>query len=179
MFLGDTKVETSLIHVPLDELRTNENDLPLGSEVYRNNKVYRFVKNAGATALSRTGPCLELATSVEAAAKKRVISNDGAGAATAAVERAAGQPMTAIAKSGSDTGDHGYVVVAGAKRVSVQQLATALDIGMVCVASQAITSAWLADDVYVTATNHAVIVKKVATTGAATAASALVDIKCI
>jgi hypothetical protein len=77
---------------------------------------YKWVKNAGATAVGRAGPCLAvLNTSVAASnfAGTRITPQDTSSTYTAVIQFPAGQPMTAIQESGSSTGDHGWVQCKG------------------------------------------------------------------
>lgn len=182
-----------LIAVPLTELRTNDEEV-IGSLYPHKGKVYQWVKNAGSTDLTATAPCLTLPTSAIDAIGGRVVAPSGAGletAASAAVRGVAGAAMAAITKSGSDTGDHGWIQVKGLKKVSMTQSATATDqyIGAVAIATDQDDTAWARpinpQGLPTTVTIESVVVKKVvlarlhATTGAATAFSAYVDIQCI
>lgn len=82
-------------------------------------KVYRWVKNISATALAYHGACLKALTSVLAGVNVNVRSNQSTTAATAQLTLPAGVPVTAIAASGSATGDHGWIQVAGPAKVSM------------------------------------------------------------
>jgi len=85
-------------------------------------RVYRYIKNVGATALVRYGSCLKALTTVIANVNKGCRSPDfvTATGATAAMNMPAGVPVTAMAKSGSAiTGAFGYVQVAGPARVNM------------------------------------------------------------
>lgn len=180
-------MDKTLIRVGLEKLSTNDDEV-IGSVFRRNGKVYRWVKNAGSTGLVAQGACLTLLTSVEASFNKRVISPD-TGGATAEIFIAAGSPMTAIGPSGSDTGDHGWVQCKGLRKVSIFQSSAALAPGELAVAtaSQPATAPWgmsyspqpgsdVAANLYA---KRVEIMHGVATTGPATAASALVDIQCM
>ncbi len=184
-----------LIKVPLDELRTFDAEV-IGSLYPHKGKIFRWVKNAGSTDLVAAGPCLTLPTSAIDNINKRVVSPSAAGletAASAAVFNAAGSPVAAILKSGSDTGDHGWVQCKGLKKVSMNQSATAADqyIGGVSIATDVDDTNWgrplgFGSVRTPTTTVHedlidkkVVLVRLHATTGAATAFSAYVDIQCL
>jgi len=187
--------DTRLIIVPLTGLRTSEEDQVLGSEYNHKGKTYRFVKNAGITDLQTVGACLTVNTSIANNIGKRVVAPSGADPSTGAVGsvlNAAGVPMTAIQQSGSDTGDHGWVQVAGSRRVTMTQSATAADqyVGALAIASQALDGGWgrpilaagLAQPATATpelfASRRVMLVDIHASTGAATTFSAVVDIQC-
>ena len=111
--------EKVLFQTALTDLKTSDVE---GLGVIRkdeNGKKYRWVKNVSATALLYHGACLKALTSVLASMDKNVRSTDTATAATAQLSIPAGVPVTAIAASGSSTGDHGWVQVAGPARVSM------------------------------------------------------------
>jgi len=180
-----------LIKVPLNELRTYDADV-IGSLYPHKGKVYRWVKNAGTTGLTGTAPCLVLPTSAIDAINKRVVAPSAAGpstAASAAVNNAAGAAMTAIGPSGSDTGDYGWIQVKGLKKVSMTQSATAADqlVGAISIPTDAVDSAWARSVVPIDSAGLAPmhvaksvrLVRLHATTGAATAYSAYVDIRCL
>ena len=82
-------------------------------------RVYRWVKNVSATALAYHGACLKALTSVVATINSNVRAVDTTTAATAQLTVPAGVPVTAIAASGSATGDHGWIQVAGPAKVSM------------------------------------------------------------
>jgi hypothetical protein len=90
-------------------------------EIYElaDGKKYRFVKNISATALLYHGACLKALTSVLASINKNVRSTNTATAKTSQLSIPAGVPVTAIGASGSSTGDHGFVQIAGPARVSM------------------------------------------------------------
>lgn len=182
-----------LIAVPLTELRTNDEEV-IGSLYPHKGKIYRWVKNAGSTDLVAAGPCLTLPTSTIDSIGNRVVSPSAAGletAASAAVRGCAGSPIAAITKSGSDTGDHGWIQVKGLKKVSMNQSATASDqyIGAVSIATDVDDTNWgrpiTPHGIPTTVVIEGVVAKKVvlarlhAATGATTAFSALVDIQCL
>ncbi len=179
-----------LIIVPLNELRTFDADV-IGSLYPHKGKIYRWVKNAGSTSLTGTAPALTLPTSALGSINNRVVAPTGAGpstAASASIANIAGAAMTAIGPSGSDTGDHGWVQCKGLKKVSMTQSATAADqlIGAISVATDAVDSAWARSVVPIDSaglqpmhTKHVTLVRLHATTGAATAFSAYVDIQCL
>jgi len=179
--------ETQLIRVPLDELRTSDEQV-VGSIHTDKNKVYKWQKNAGSTSLVARACCLSLITSIADNMDTRVISPDGAGASTGVIGVAGGMPMTAIGPSGSDTGDHGWVQCEGPAVVSVEQMVTAFTAGLIAVATSALpaTSPWgkpyspTADSASTANlyTRHVVIMEPIATTGAATAVSTNVLIRC-
>ncbi len=179
-----------LISVPLTDIRTNDEEV-IGDLYPHKGKVYRWVKNAGATDLTATAPCLTLPTSAIEAIGSRVVAPSGAGPSTAlsgAILNIAGAAMAAITKSGSDTGDHGWIQVQGTKKVSMTQSATADDqlVGAISIATVAVDSAWARSQAPVDsgglAPMHVKSVRLIrlhATTGAATAYSAYVDIQCL
>ena len=174
-----------LIRVPLNEVRTGDEEV-LGSLYPHKGVVYRWVKNSSTTGLTATGPALVALTSVHTNVNKRVVSPD-AGVATGLPYFAAGSPVTGIACSGSDTGDHGWIACKGIRRVSVQQLVTALAVGECAIASATYNAAFAS--VYGATANSATtanlysrriqLLSAVAATGAATAASAIADIQCL
>lgn len=182
-----------LINVPLTELRTNDEEV-IGSLYPHKGKIYRWVKNAGVTDLVATAPCLTLPDSDIDQINKRVVSPSAAGietAASAAIRNIAGAAVAAITKSGSDTGDHGWIQVKGLKKVSMTQSATASDqyIGALAIATDQDDTNW-ARPISPTGTPSTVSIENVAvkkvmlvrlhtTTGAATAYSAYVDIQCL
>lgn len=83
------------------------------------NKTYKWVKNYCSTSLGRSGPCLAVLSSVDAAQGKKVCSQDTSATYTATLLMPAGQPVSAIGPSGSATGDHGWIIVKGHTRGSV------------------------------------------------------------
>ncbi len=179
-----------LINVPLNALRTSDAEV-IGSLYPHKGKIYRWVKNAGDTALVGTAPALTLPTSAIGSINNRVVAPSGAGpstAASASILNIAGAAMTAVGPSGSDTGDHGWIQVKGLKKVSMTQSATASDqlVGAISVATDAVDSAWARSVVPVDSgglapmhTKRVQLVRLHATTGAATAYSAYVDIQCL
>lgn len=185
-----------LIKVPLTEIRTNDEEV-IGSLYPHKGKIYRWVKNAGDTALQVAAACLTLPTSVVDAANARVVSPSSAGPATAAsasVLAAAGVPMAAIAVSGSDTGDHGWIQVKGVMKVNMTQSATAADqlVGAMAIPTDASDAVWGravslggASRLATTSVPEYLASKKVvmmqlhATTGAATEFTAVVDVQCL
>jgi hypothetical protein len=178
----------TLITVPLNELRTSDEE-GLASLFEQNGKVYRWVKNKGTTGLLAGGSCVTVFTSVPGAACARVICPTGAGASTGLVTIPAGVPRTAIGPSGSDTGDHGWIQVRGTKKISVAQLTTAFAGGERLVATSVLpaTGAWggqFAESADSATTSyhyskHVQLLQPIATTGAATAVSAVCDIQCL
>lgn len=175
-----------LIHVPLDELATGDREV-LGSLYPHKGKIYRWVKNAGITALTLKATCLSRLTSVVDNIDTRVIAPSGAGTSTGAVIVPAGVPMAAIAASGAATGDHGWIMAKGVTKACVQQLTTALAVGDYAIASSTYDAAWASvhkptADSASTANIYArkvMLMQSVATTGAATAVSAIVDVQCL
>ena len=179
-----------LIDVPLTEIRTGDAEV-IGSLYPHKGKIYRWVKNAGATDLTATAPCLTLPTSAIDAIGSRVVAPSGAGPSTAvsaSILNIAGATMAAITKSGSDTGDHGWIQVKGVKKVSMGQSATAADqlVGAISVVTNTDDAAWGVPVVPVDsgglAPMHIKSVRLVrlhATTGATTAFSAYADIQCL
>jgi len=180
-------MDKSLIRVPLDELRTYDEEV-LGQVFRRDGKAFRWVKNAGSTSLVADGACLTVLTSVEGNQLKRVMNPDTAGV-TAIQELPAGVPMAAFGPSGSDTGSYGYIQVAGTKKVSMMQSSSAQGVGSLAIAtaSQPATAPWGISHgpTFDSATQANVYAKRVvlmfpmATTGPATAVSAIVDIQCL
>ena len=185
-------MDTGLIRVPLTELRTNDEQV-VGSVYQVKDKYYRWQKNAGATALVARASCLTVMTSVESGMNTRVVQPDGVAAATSSIGMAAGMPMSSIGASGTDTGDYGWVQCKGPAKVTIAQAATAQTVGAISVATSALpaTAAWGAgttEDYSVPADGttaiavcgrRVVLMQAIATTGAATAVSALVDIQCL
>jgi len=185
-------MDTGLIRVPLTELRSSDEQV-VGSVYQKKNKYYRWQKNAGATALVARACCLQMVTSVEAGMNTRVIQPDGVGDGTASVGMPAGMPMSAIGASGTDTGAFGWVQCKGPAKVSLAQKASALTVGSICIGTSALpaSAAWAhiaAEDYSIGADETAavalcgrrvVLMQAVATTGAETAVSALVDIQCL
>ena len=92
-------------------------------------RVYRYVKNAGSTALAAAGCCLKkLGATTAKGVVQRVLAPDAAtGPATCLVRVAGGVPVTGICGSGSATGDHGWVQVSGPARVTIMPSSTAVD----------------------------------------------------
>jgi len=180
-------MDKTLISVPLTDLATGDRE-GLGSIFRRDGKVYRWVKNAGATALVRDGCCLTMITSVEGNAFKRVKSPDGAGAKTAPLTMPAGVPMSNIGASGSNTGAYGWIQVAGPRKVSIIGTGADSAIGYIAVATsqQPATAPWASPlaptaDSGSTAYAYAkkVVVLSPVSDEAATADSAIVDIQCL
>jgi len=183
-------MDKNLIRVPLTELRTYDEEV-IGSVYRKDGKAYRWIKNYGSTSLVADGACLDVITSVEANVHKKVIHPHGAGASTASVQIVAGVPMTAIGPSGSDTGDHGWIQVRGARKVSIMQssAATGQAIGCFAIATSVQPATAPFDQGYAPTANSAAtaylyakrvqILKSLTSTGPATAASALVDIQCL
>jgi len=185
---------TGIIRVPLSELRTNDEQV-IGSLYQVRQKTYRYVKNAGSTALVARASCSELLTSVEDGMKTRVISPDiASGACTASVYMPAGMPVTSIGGSGSGTGCYGWVQCKGPAKVSVIRTSNAIAIGSFAIgtgtypASAAFGIPFIpsADSSILSysgsgRTRGVIIMSAMAeTTGAVThAASALVDIQCL
>lgn len=154
-------------------------------------RVYRFVKNSSSTALVQNGCCLrKLGQTYPADAYKYVLSHDAAtGPATCLITVPAGVPVTGIGASGSSTGDYGWIQVAGTRRVSMWQTATAAQqqAGCVAIGTTISTGYW---DKPVTGTIDSTnggtvfyagvrLAASLATTGVATAASALVEVRCL
>jgi hypothetical protein len=153
--------------------------------------VYRYVKNAGATALVAAGGCFrKLGQSTVKGVFQRVLPCDAAtGPATALITMGAGVPVTAIAASGSGTGAYGWIQVAGTKKVTLMQTATAVDQQPGCraILTGLSTGIWgkcatntidstNGGTVYA---NCVEVVAEPAATGAATAASVLCQIRCL
>lgn len=89
-------------------------------------RIFRWVKNAGATDLVAAGVCLrKLGQTTPLAAEKRVLPADAtAGPATCLKTMPAGVPITGIAASGATALCFGWIQVEGAKKVSMMQAAT-------------------------------------------------------
>ena len=134
---------------------------------------------------------MEMLTSVEAGMKTRVISPDGIGDGTTTgfVGLPAGMPMSAIGASGSVTGAYGWVQAKGPAKVTLMQETSALTVGQFAIGSNVLpaTQPW-ASTFSPTADSASVsnlddrgvrLMQAVATTGAATAISCLVDIQCL
>jgi hypothetical protein len=165
----------------------------LGKEYEEDNKVYRWVKNSCGTALIAAGCCLMDFTTTKADIFKRVRNCDvpQTGPSTCLITMPAGSPVTGIAKSGASTGDHGWIQVSGIKSVSMRQSATAALQQPGCMAIA--TGICVTNDEwgkpYTGVINSTVggtvnlrcvsIVSALATTGVATVASAIVQIRCL
>ncbi|KKM16893.1 hypothetical protein LCGC14_1681250 [marine sediment metagenome] len=179
---------TGLIRVPLTELRTNDEQV-IGSVYEVKNKTYRFVKNAGSTDLVARASCMEMLTSNEDGMKTRVIAGDGMGTSTAFIGLPAGMPVAGIGKSGSGTGAFGWVQCKGPAKVSIHQMATAIAAGSFAIGTSVLPASQPFGKAYIRTADSAataklytrgvIIMEAIATTGAATAVSALVDIQCL
>ncbi len=184
---------TGLIRVPLSALRTNDEQV-IGSLYEVGQKTYRYVKNAGSTALVARASCAELLTSVEAGMKTRVISPDiMSGANTAIVGLPAGMPMSSIGGSGSGTGAYGWIQCKGPAKVSVIRTSTAIAIGSFAIGTGTYPASAAFGIPYAPSADSSVnsysgigrsrgvfIMSAMASTSAIThAASALVDIQCL
>lgn len=111
--------EKVLFETALIELAVTDKE-GLGTvRIDQQGKKYRWVKNLSATALLYHGACLKALTSVLGAINQKVRSTDTTTAATAQLSIPAGVPVTAIAASGSATGDHGWVQISGPAKVSM------------------------------------------------------------
>ncbi len=153
-------------------------------------KVYRYVKNISATALVAAGACLKALTSVLAEINMNVRSVDTATAHTASLRVPGGVPVTAIAQSGSLTGDHGWIQVAGPARVTMIMSDTASAgsgaAGLVSICTNLPASAFWdvpqtdnsASDLPVTVKGVSLLVQLAEGT-ADTARSAAVDVVCL
>lgn len=179
-----------LINVPLNEIRTYDAEV-IGSLYPHKGKTYRWIKNAGATDLQALAPCLTLPTAAVDQTFKRVVAPTGSKPAvpgSGAILGAAGMVVTAIYKSGSDTGDHGWIQAQGLAVINALQSETAADqlVGSIILATDQSDAAW---GVPVTPTTSVapraqakkcVIARSLTTvTGATTAASYVVDIQCL
>jgi hypothetical protein len=183
----------SLFQTALTDLETSDVE---GLGVLReksNGDVYRWVKNASGTALIAGGCCLMDFTTTKADIFKRVRSPNvpQTGPSTCLITMPAGSPETGIAASGANTGDHGWIKVAGIKKVSMRQSATAaLQQPGCCAIATGIcvtNSEW--GKPYTGVINSTVggvvnlrcvqIVSALATTGVATVASAIVQLRCL
>jgi len=155
-------------------------------------KAYRWVKNSSGTALIAAGCALMDFTETAADIFKRVRCTDvpSTGPSTCLVTMPAGSPVTAIGASGASTACHGWIQVAGIKRVDVRQSATA--------AQQEAGCYVIATGIAVTLDNWgkpytsiisssgggvqlrcAQLVASLASTGVATVASAIVQLRCL
>ena len=158
-----------------------------------NGYTYRWVKNSSGTALVAAGCCLMDFTTTTADAFKRVRSANVAatGPATSLITMPAGVPITGIGASGASTGDHGWILVKGLAKVSMRQTATAAQQQPGCCAIATTTcvtnSEWgKAYTGTIDSTNGGAvnlrcvqIVSAYATTGVATVASAVVQVRCL
>lgn len=152
-------------------------------------RVFRWVKNQSATALVAAGPCLKPVTSVALGTLKKVYTVDVGGEATASVKRPAGVALSAIAKSGASTGDHGWIQVLGPKRVNFASSDTALTLSGVAIATSGLPSSGCFGFPYAEVANSATtayaygtyvqLTETPTTAGASTAISATVDIHCL
>lgn len=181
-------METGLLRVPLDELRTND-EQTVGSEYAKDGKVYRYVKNMGDTALVANGCCLAPGSSDVAIFNQRVVSCDAASAKSAVISMAGGVPMAAIIASGPSSNCFGWVQVKGPKRLNILFSTTALIPGMLALPSSSASgigasAAWesLGTATSLTAGlgRHAVIMEKsAARSSAGGVASVACDIRCM
>lgn len=159
-----------------------------------NSKAYRWVKNSSGTALVAGGSCLMDFTTTAADIFKRVRSIHLAqtGPSTCLITMPAGCAVTAIAESGgTSTGDHGWIQVAGIKKTTIQQSATAALQSPGCCAiatSVGLTYAeWGKPFTSVigsvaggqVALRCVQLASAVATTGIYTCASAIVQVRCL
>ena len=153
---------------------------------------YRWVKNASGTALAAAGCCLMDFTTTKADIFKRVRSPNAAqtGPSTCLISMPAGVPITAIAASGAATGDHGWIQVRGIKKVSMRQSATAALQSPGCYAAATTicvtNSGWGKPYTSVISSSGGPVYQRcvqlasaLATTGVATVASAIVQIRCL
>jgi len=172
-------MDTGLIRVPLTELRTND-EQTIGSVYQKGSKVYRYVKNAGDTALKARACCLEIGTTVENGLNKKVVAPDTA-VGTSNITMPAGMPCASMGKSGSGTGAYGWIQVAGPAKVSLAQSTGALAPGALMIGSSGLptTHAWWQPITAATAGRYAVLMQRVATTGIETAISAVVELHCL
>ncbi len=185
-----------LFQTALTDLEITDREGGLGQLREEGNESYRWVKNSSGTALKAAGCCLMDFTTTAADVFARVRSEQAAntGPTTCYTSMPAGSPVTGIAKSGASTGDHGWIQVGGIKRVSIRQAAAdARSIqspGCYCIGtSVAHTTAsdnWQSAYTSVISSSGgqvalrcAQIVNELATTGASTCASAIVQLKCL
>lgn len=165
-----------LFQTELNQLATSDLE-GLGVERKESNgDLYRWIKNAGTTAVVQGSPLLKLVTSLVDATNHRAIAPDGAGASTAVIQNVAGIARTGIGASGASTGDHGWVLVKGNTGTTyVYQAVTALTIGMWAAVTSVIYGVTYAFDKPTPATyyaqNQGITLAACATTGAATAAN--------
>lgn len=183
----------TLIRVPLNELRTY--DAEVAGSVYRKDgRAYRWVKNAGATALKAAACCLQMITGVEGGMNTRVVAPDGAAAATSVISLPAGKPMTAIGASGTDTGDWGWIQCQGYAKVTLAKSSAAMVAGAIAVGTSGMpaTHPWGrveapdldglgadATGAFIVSGRRVVLMQAIAATNPATAVSCLVDIQCL
>lgn len=151
-------------------------------------KIYRYVKNVGATALVRGGSCLKALTAAVAVQNKGVRSPDHATATagTASMLIAAGVPVTGIGATGSTfTGAFGFVQVAGPARVSMlMSSVTAAGSGLpgkMSIATGLIaTAGWdVPEEVAAQYVNGVLLTEKMLTGTSSAARSASVDVMCL
>lgn len=181
----------TLFQTALTDLETTDVE-GLGVLRIEAEKGYRYVKNACATALIAAGCCLMDFTTTAADIFKRVRNSDvpQTGPSTCLITMPAGSPVTGIAKSGASTGDHGWIQVDGIKRVSMRQAATAVQQEAGCFAIA--TGICVTNDEWGKAQTSVIsssgggrfprnvlIMSSLATTGVATVASAIVQIRCL
>lgn len=183
-------MDTGIIRVPLNELRTND-EQTIGSEYQERSSVWRWQKNVGATALKAKACCLQVITSVIKNYNTRVIAPDGAGPTTGIVTMPAGMPMSSIGKSGSDTGAYGWVQCKGPAKVTLLQSSGGYKAGAMAVgtSSKPATFPWgraiaPMSDVAVQSTmfvvgRRIVLIESMAVTAVDTAVSAVVDLQCM
>lgn len=187
--------EKILFQTALTDLDTADLD-GIGTLRRDGGNAYRWVKNAGGTALIAAGCCLMDFTTTAADIFKRVRSEQAAqtGPTTCYPSMPAGSPVTAIGASGASTACHGWIQVDGIKSVSIRQNAAdsipSQSPGCYCIGtSVAHTTAcdnWATAYTSVISSSGrqvalrcAQIVSVLATTGAKTCASAIVQIKCL
>lgn len=145
--------------------------------------IYRYVKNAAATALVAKGSCYKkLGGTKVNDILKRVLSADAStGSSSGLITMPAGVPMTGIGKSGSSTGCYGWVQVFGVQKVSVLHPATSatLKAGAFVPMTSTSARAWGTPTANLaTYPYKLVLAKSITTTTAATASTALVFIQC-
>lgn len=134
-------MDTGLIRVPLNELRTGD-EQTIGSEYEHRGKKYRWVKNISETALVAGGACLQVLTSTAGVNNSKVVGNEGKGAHTAIQGMPAGMPMSAIAASGgASTECFGWVQFAGPAVVEEYHTSQAIVAGGVLVPESTGTAA--------------------------------------
>jgi hypothetical protein len=193
MSTGTASGLKKMFQTALDELSTSDLD-GLGNIRHGpKGEVYRYVKNIGSTDLVMDGCCLKRMRTTYADANAYVLDPDATatGPSTCMIHVPAGVPVTTIYKSGSATGDHGWIQVAGPAKVSIRQSATAVQQQAGCFAiatticvtnsewGKPVTSVIDSTAGGMHASRGVFLLEPLATTGVATVASAVVSVRCL